>query len=155
MSWADDEGISGYDIEGELDAAERRRPRTRHTITPQQELKWRTKEGVYYYPWEMTDSHLENCLLHIEGIYGGQAPKTMWHQVFRCELKRREVQNAHQPPHEQKINFLLSPFCTPGTIAGVAKVKVGRPILSKRPIRVKKSKRVAAKRPPQKGRKTK
>lgn len=126
----------------------------RHTITPQQELKWRTKEGVYYYPWEMTDNHLKNCLVHIEGLYGGQAPHQIWHQIFRCELKRREVQNAHQPPQGQKINFLLSPFCPPGTITSVSAVKTGRSIFSKKRIKVEKSKRATAK-AARKGRKTK
>ena len=62
------------------------------------ELKWRTASGVYYYPWEMTDAHIKNCLLHIQEHAGFGAANTAWHQIFRCELKRREVQNAHQPP---------------------------------------------------------
>ena len=149
MSWADDEGISGYDIEGELDAAERRRPRTRHTITPQQELKWRTAEGVYYYPWEMTDAHIKNCLLHIQEHVGLGAPATAWHRIFRCELKRREVQNAHQPPTApERCQILARGKTLEEALAKLSDVFERRGAAQQ-------TKRVSVKRPTKKGRKTK
>jgi len=113
------------------------------------DLKWRTADGVYYYPWEMTDSHLKNCLLHIEGLYGGQAPETMWHQVFRCELKRREVQNAHQPPtagtQDRVGAAILALDAALAKLSGVFERHEATPT----------TKRVPAKRPLKKGRKTK